>query len=525
MHGDIYMDSSEILTFLATLSTKRTLQDLVPSLLRAVLKITGAERTIVTLYEMERFSVQAGLSSDGRDLNENDFPRSTTILRKVLLQQQPLYIPCLQGEQEFAQVASIQELDLRSAICIPLFSTGTKASESEILGLLYVDSSRTVQPLTGEHLQLMQTISNYLAALIENAKLFEELELKNAELQSKNREIGLLNKQLEERVDIQRDSLVEMEMLLAEIKPEAGPIYGLGNLIGKSMVMQELFRQLQKVVTTNATVLIAGESGSGKELVARFIHYNGARAEQPMVSINCSAFSDTLLESELFGHKKGAFTGANENKIGLFQLADGGTLFLDEVGDMSAEMQKKLLRVVEDGEVRLVGGRDVHHVDVRIIAATNKNLDELVQQKQFREDLYFRLNVIHLHLPALRERREDISLLIDFYNRKFSDELKRPFRNLPKELLQRYLHYDWPGNVRELMNELRRALVLEEEYSFRESPEEGYSNIVEDRLAGAEKNEILKALADAGGNRTRAAQLLGLSRRAFYAKLAKHKIQ
>lgn len=297
----------------------------------------------------------------------------------------------------------------------------------------------------------------------------------------------------------------------------------MGNIVGKSAPMLKLFKILEKVVVTHATVLIQGESGTGKELVAKYIHYNSPRKEKPLVSINCSAFSESLLESELFGHVKGAFTGATQDKTGLFQFADGGALFLDELGDMSLDMQKKLLRVLQDGEVRPVGSKETHRVDVRILAATNRDLKKLIEEGKFREDLYFRLNVIHLEIPPLRERPEDIPLLIDAFTHKISIELDKPLKPPAPKIIQQFLEYDWPGNIRELENELRRFFILESEYelthllqSKKDQGQEEYGDF--------EKSSILKALDTASGNKSKAAELLGMPRRTFYRKLIKYHI-
>jgi transcriptional regulator with PAS, ATPase and Fis domain len=272
----------------------------------------------------------------------------------------------------------------------------------------------------------------------------------------------------------------------------------------------------------DATVLILGESGTGKELVAKYVHYNGPRADKPMVSINCSALSETLLESELFGHAKGAFTGATGNKVGLFQVANGGTLFLDEVGDMSLDMQKKLLRVLQDGEVRPVGSNESYKVDVRIIAATNQKLRDLMQAGKFREDPYFRLAVLTLDIPPLRERREDIPLLIDYFKHRISGELKRTLPMPSEKIMQKLMVYDFPGNVRELENELRRIFILESEYEWKEPVQHESSREMD--LKEMEKRMVLKALESSHGNKSKAAELLGISRRTFYKKLIKYHI-
>ena len=224
--------------------------------------------------------------------------------------------------------------------------------------------------------------------------------------------------------------------------------------------MQEVFHIMERVAPTDLPVLIEGESGTGKELIANAIHFNSNRRNQPIISENCGAITSTLLESELFGHVKGAFTGAIKEKKGLFELAHKGTLFLDEVGDMDLDMQKKLLRVLEEGEIRRVGGKDVIKVDVRLITATNKNLRELVLQGKFREDLFWRLNVIRIRIPPLRERKEDIPLLAEYFLDKIAKERGGERKRLSAAALRKMLSYDWPGNVRELQHSLERAHLL-----------------------------------------------------------------
>jgi Nif-specific regulatory protein len=231
-------------------------------------------------------------------------------------------------------------------------------------------------------------------------------------------------------------------------------------LVGSSSAMQELFNTLDRVIETNVPVLIQGESGTGKELVAKAIHYNSKRAHGRFVSENCAAIPTTLLESELFGYTKGAFTGATRDKKGLFELASGGTLFLDEIGDMSEEMQKKLLRVLQEGEIRPVGAKDVLKVDVRIISASNKELQQLVEKGKFRKDLYYRINVITIRTPALREHREDIPELAEHFLDKVAAEYKMPRRELAPDVLGVLSVYDWPGNIREFENEIYRVVAL-----------------------------------------------------------------
>lgn len=508
-------DPEQLFQFLAVINSQIRLERLMPQVLDFTLALTGAERAFLLVYDSHKeLSLKAARYSTGEDASEDDFQGSTSIIHKVVKEQQPVYVPDFQLWEQFAKSESVRKWNLESAVCLPLILNVEKKMEP--VGVLYVDSSSSGTHLTENHLQLLQALASFMAISIANAKLF-------AEVEKQQKEISALNAQLQRRVEVQAGNLEEMKLLLAETQRELGKVYGLGNIIGKSPPMLKIFKILEKIVTTHATVLIQGDSGTGKEMVAKYIHYNGPRKEKPLVSINCSAFSETLLESELFGHSKGSFTGATQDKMGLFQLADGGTLFLDELGDMSLEMQKKLLRVLQDGEVRPVGGKEPKRVDVRIVAATNRNLKKLIEEGKFREDLFFRLNVIRIEIPALKERPEDIPLLIDFFTHKISQELQRPLKPPDPKIIQEYMEYDWPGNVRELENELRRLFILGSEYEpeylqqmKKEQGEENYGDF--------EKSAILKALDSAHGNKSKAAELLGMPRRTFYRKLIKYNI-
>lgn len=259
------------------------------------------------------------------------------------------------------------------------------------------------------------------------------------------------------------------------------------NIIGQSPKMQAIFQSIEALAATHSTVLVTGESGTGKELVARAIHAHGPRADRPFVSINCGAFPETLLESELFGYVKGAFTGANQNKQGLFQAASGGTIFLDEIGEMSLPMQVKLLRVLQDRRVRPLGSTEEVDIDVRVIAATNKDLSRMVEDKSFREDLYYRISVIPLAVSPLRERREDIPLLAMHFLRRYAEQMGKPLRGIESRAVECLVRYPWPGNVRELENAIERAVALEsgEQVTVCNLPEK-VSGVIVDRLPGSE---------------------------------------
>jgi two-component system response regulator PilR (NtrC family) len=308
--------------------------------------------------------------------------------------------------------------------------------------------------------------------------------------------------------------------------------------------MKAIFELVENIAPQNSRVLITGESGTGKELVARAIHEHSARARNPFITINCGAFPETLLESELFGYMKGAFTGANENRRGLFQAAHGGTLFMDEIGNMSVTMQVKLYRVLQEGKVRPVGSTEEADVDVRVITATNKNLEQEIATGRFREDLFYRLSVIPIHLPPLRERREDIPLLAREFLERFSKSMNKQIDGIEPEAMRRLEVYDWPGNVRELENTIERAVALENSRRitvealpdrirnfYQEAlphpslngngivlPPEGLN--LEEHIGKVERSFLLAALERSGGVRTRAAELLNMTYRSFrhYAK-------
>ena len=319
------------------------------------------------------------------------------------------------------------------------------------------------------------------------------------------------------------------------LKQELYGRFRLDGIVAQSLAMQRVVTMLQKIAATSSTVMLLGESGSGKELAARAIHYNSPRCNRPFTAVNCAAIPEALFESELFGHEPGAFTGAVGRRQGLFEVSDGGTLFLDEIGDLPMAMQSKLLRILQDREVRRVGGRESIRIDVRIITATNKDLEDSVEKGGFREDLFYRLNVVTIELPPLRERREDIRPLVEFYLHKFGTEFGRPVNALAPDAMRLMVDYHWPGNVRQLAAVVERAVLLSEgplltrdEIAGRlqsrrvadpkrfDLPEDGLD------LEAFEKDMIRKALERSGGMATRAARLLKMSYKAFLYRMEKH---
>jgi two-component system NtrC family response regulator len=338
------------------------------------------------------------------------------------------------------------------------------------------------------------------------------------------------------------DRIAERQQLLTEVRELRTQLrerFRVEGIIGESRQMQEVLSLVARVAPTPSTVLICGESGTGKELIAKAIHYNSPRRDRPFVKVNVSALPETLLESELFGHEKGAFTGATERRIGRFEAADGGTLFLDEIGDLPLALQVKLLRVLQEREIERLGSQRPIAVDIRILAATNQDLERAVRERHFRADLYYRLNVFPIVLPPLRERSEDLPLLIEFLLQTFAARLGKPVMALSRQAMDVLMKYDYPGNVRELENILERAIILARHETIyvedlplhlRESPPENAAETptvqasLPEVLHAIERQMLLRALERHGGVQTQAAAELGISERVLRYKLRKHQL-
>lgn len=345
------------------------------------------------------------------------------------------------------------------------------------------------------------------------------------------------------RVTLKR--AIELKKLSEKIKKKEVHYEGdfqAEGLIGKTQVMQEVYKQIGKAASSDVTVLILGESGTGKELVAKSIYKNSSRRDKPFVTVNCAAIPEGLLESELFGHEKGAFTDAKERHIGKFEQAKDGTIFLDEIGDMSLPLQAKILRVLQDRSFERVGGTETIYTNARIIAATNKNLLKLVEERKFREDLYYRLNVFTITLPPLRERKEDIPDLVEYFIFKYSHKYQKFVTGVAPEVMEIFMNYSWPGNVRELENAIAHAIVashgqiilkeyLPQTILGNKKVEVTSNNINGDKVlplsevvAKVEKDMIIKALKQCKGNKTKAAKLLGISRKSLFNKIRDYNI-
>lgn len=344
---------------------------------------------------------------------------------------------------------------------------------------------------------------------------------------------------------LEKKSLIHENVYL---RKELEAKYGFDNIIGSSPRMQEVYKLIRKVAPTDSTVLIRGESGTGKELIARAIHFNSARKQKPFVPVDCGVLAQELLESELFGHVKGSFTGAIVTKPGLFEIADGGSIFLDEIGDTNSNFQSKLLRVIQEREFTPVGAVKPKNVDLRFVVATNKELEQLVQDEKFREDLFYRLNVVSITVPALKEKKDDIPLLAYHFLKKYAKEMKKNIKSISVDAMNMLIAYSWPGNVRQLENVIERAIVMAEgdtvtteylpfvvgaEVAYPDTPipktseelKEAKKKLRENAIESVEKSFILDALARNDWNITRSARDVGMQRSNFQALMKKHKIR
>jgi Nif-specific regulatory protein len=470
-------DLSALMKISTTINSIRGLEALQQQLLELIFEVVPAQRGAILLADegLEEFASVFGWD---RHSGPNRTVRvSRTIAHQVLREGVAVLSNDVLGSEAFGTSESLIASQIRCLMCIPLVLL------DRALGVIYLDASDPAACFDKDHLQLLTAIAGIAAVALENARHLERLEDENARLRA--------------------DSGLET------------------NMVGESARMKQVYQFLTKVAPTSATVLICGESGTGKELAARAIHMNSPRAVKPFVAVNCAALTETLLESELFGHEKGAFTGAIMQKKGKFEVADGGTIFLDEVGEMSPLLQTKLLRVLQEREFERVGGTRPLKVDIRLIAATNKDLEEAIEQGTFRQDLYYRLNVVQLSMPPLRERREDIPLLASYFVAKYSKKCKRRVMGVSAEARARLINYDWPGNVRELENAIERAVVLgttdlilpedlPEAALEAESPSSIPVTKYHEAIAEAKKQLILKAVEQSGGNYTEAAKLLGV---------------
>jgi transcriptional regulator with GAF, ATPase, and Fis domain len=494
-------------------------------------ELTDAERGFLILFgeSGEEMVFQCSRNFAKEPVDSPEYTISRSIARRVLDAGEAVMAVNAVEDERFRDIQSISVLGLRSVLCLPF------RMRDQVRGVLYIDNRLQKGVFSGQDLRMLEALADHAAAAIERARLFKTLQEKSGELEESRARVERLNQRLQAEVQSQEVELEEARETLRLRERELQTKYDYRSIIGTSPAMRDVLRLLDRVIESEMPVMILGESGTGKELIARAVHYNGPRRRERFVGENCGALTDTLLESELFGYVRGAFTGADRNKKGLFEQAHRGTLFLDEVGETSPDMQKKLLRAVQEREIRPVGGKEVVQVDVRIISASNRDLLRLVRENAFREDLYYRLNVLLITLPPLRQRREDIPLLLSHFLEKHAARAQRPVPKVGKPVLEVLEAYDWPGNVRELENESQKMIALSEGVVTVESlsepiregprsklPPEGGIRSLDALVEDVERQEILRALQASEGNKTRAASMLGISRFTLQRKLDKY---
>ena len=470
-------DLSALLKISKAITSLRELEVLQKELLALIVEVVPAERGVIILTDENRETVSSRGWTIKNDSSDS-VKASHTVVEQCLKEGVALLCNGINENIDLNKAESLVAANVRSVLCVPLVAF------EKTIGVIYLDTSDPTAIFDQDHLQLLTGIAGVAANPLENALYTQQLA----------QETKRLSEQINQGYQ----------------------------MIGNSERMKEVYRFIAKAAPTDSTVLIRGESGTGKELAARAIHQNSARKNNPFVAINCATLSKELLESELFGHERGSFTGAIAQKKGKIEIASGGTLFFDEVGELDIALQAKLLRVLQEREFERIGGIKVLKADVRVIAATNRNLEQAIADGNFRQDLYYRLNVVSFTIPTLKERREDISLLVQYFLNKYSERCKRKIKGLSPEARACLLNYDWTGNVRELENAIERAIVLSQTdlITLEDLPEALIENAgasmqtsllaYQDAVNEAKKKIISDAIEQNGGNITEAAKQLGI---------------
>jgi transcriptional regulator with GAF, ATPase, and Fis domain len=524
----------KILDINKKLGATLVLSDLLDLIIDTVVDVTNAERGFLILKTQSDMVVETARNVDREKLKGPEFKVSRSIAEHVLETGGSILSDNAVKDRRFRGFASVYNLNMKSVLAVPIKVRG------QVIGVIYVDNRFDQSVFNQNHLRWLEIIADQAAVAIMNARLFEENRGRQKELEDAQARLEQTNLDLEEKVLSKSLQLEEVIKLIPKDRPQRFK-YDYDAIVTRSPKMYDIFQLLDKVTDSNVPVLILGESGTGKELVARAIHENGPRREHAFVSENCAAVPVNLLESEFFGHVRGAFTGATRDKRGLFEVAHEGTLFLDEIADMPPEMQTKFLRVLQDGEIRRVGGKEIIKVSVRIISATNKNIYDLVRQGQFREDLLYRINVITVTLPPLRERREDIPLLIDTFLRRIAERGQADKKALSRDTFHLLYQYDWPGNIRELENEIERLAALSGERieanllsqnilaksANRKLPSlEGKTlkEVVQRTTEDVEMQVIKSTLSALNWKKSKTAEVLGISRPTLDSKILKYEL-
>jgi len=494
---------SLLLELSRTLDRSLDLRDVLGPVLEAVARHMGMISSTITLLNREtgEISVEKACGLSAGQQQRGRYRLGEGVTGRVVAEGRPVVVPRISEEPEFLDKTGVLKRRSKedvSFICVPI------RLGNETIGALSASRQFDERVSLDEDVRLLRIVASMISQAVRLRQAAQE------ERQRLMEESARLREQLKER-----------------FRP--------ANIIGRSKAMQAVYDLISQVARSDTTVLLRGESGVGKELVAHAIHYNSARADKPFVKVSCAALPETIIESELFGHEKGAFTGAIARRQGRFELARGGTLFLDEIGDLSPHTQIRLLRVLQEKEFERVGGTETIKTDVRIVTATNRDLEALIEQGQFRQDLYYRLNVFPIHVPPLRQRKTDIMLLADHFVEKYGTAHSHNVRRISTPAIDMLVSYHWPGNVRELENCIERAVLLSDDdvihghhlpptLQTAEASGTPPAGDLQAALDGLERELILDALKSSRGNMTRAARALGMSERIMGLRVKKHAI-
>lgn len=530
---------SRLLDINRRLTSELDIDRLLEYIIDSAILLTQSERGFLLLAAKEDelsepsdVDVVVARNIDGENIRKKKDKVSYSIAKNVIDEGIPVLTTDAMADERYNQYRSIHHMKLRSVMCLPMIAKG------DVIGALYLDNRFQEGAFTTDDLKYMEAFANQASIAITNARILSERELALTKLDESRQQVEDLNKRLEEQLAEKAMALETSERVIEAQQKQLSGSHRHENIIGESAALQLVIHALDRVASSDVSVLVTGESGTGKELIARAIHYHGGRKNRPFVAINCSSIPENLIESELFGHVRGAFTGATRDRQGMFEVADKGTLFLDEIGDMPLEMQAKLLRTLQDGQIQKVGSSQTHQVDVRIVAATHRKLREMIKQGTFREDLYYRLAVVTLETPALRNRREDIPLLVHHFIQLNQDEHLGHVTDISPGALRLLMRYDWPGNVRELSMAIKNASVFAETDTLQPNDFNNFPGIADQderpvaapttkmvrALAELEREAIVHALEANQGNKKQSAADLGIDRRTLYNKLATYGI-
>lgn len=471
------------LLFAENLLTADSTEALFPQLMDAVIELTEADRGFLILQVNGELTVPVARNIESEDIQDAHGRLSDSIVRAVLESGEPIIVSDALSDETFSKSESVVNLALCSVMCVPL------KRDAEILGLLYVGNNNVVNLFDHSHLEALKIFAGFAALALQNQQTLDALR------------------------DQTRSLKAEREMLR------------FGTIVGSCDAMRAIYERMEKIAPTDVSVLVRGETGTGKELIARELHLRSNRAGGPFITVNCGAIPPELLESELFGHVRGAFTGASAVRVGRFEAADNGTIFLDEIGELAPSLQVKLLRVLQEKHVTRVGSNEERPVDVRVVAATNRNLEEGIREGTFREDLYYRLNVVDIQLPPLRERGDDIVILARYFLERHAEQLGVASKSLSKDAVHAIRSAEWPGNIRQLENHIRKALILAERSIIAAAdlaiPQGERLAIVplNDARERWQLHYVEQALDWFGGNRAKAAEALDIDPRTLYRYL------